>query len=143
MYVLIVGAGRVGSVLARWLLTAEHEVTVVDRDPIRCAVLDEELGSITVVGDGTDAGVLAKAGANRAEIFIATTRRDDDNLVACQLARHHFRAEHTVALVNIADHERLFNRLGVDITISVTELLAGRIQDLLSGFLVEEVGEFA
>ena len=143
MYVLIIGAGRVGTVLAKWLLTAEHEVAVVDRDPARCALLNEELGGISLLGDGTDAEVLAKAGANRSDLFIATTRRDDYNLVACQLARHHFRAQHTVALVNIADHEKLFNRLGVDVTINATDLMSGMIQEALSGFLVEDVGGFA
>ena len=139
MYALIIGGGRIGSAIAKWLVDAEHEVAVIDIDPARRASLEDELGSIVVAGDGTEAGTLAKAGANRADIFIATTARDDENLVACQLAKHRFGASRTVSVVNISDHERLFNLLGVDITINTTELLVGRIQEELSEVLVEEV----
>ena len=100
MYVLIVGAGRVGVSLARWLLAADHEVAVIERDAARCAALENELGSISVAGDGTEADILARAGANRADVFIAATGRDDDNMVACQLARHRFGASRIVAEVN-------------------------------------------
>ena len=141
MYVLIVGAGRIGVLLARRLLAAEHEVTVIDSDPTRCAALDDEFGSISVLGDGTEAGILARAGANRADVFIAVTGHDDDNMVACQLARHRFGASRTVSLVNIPDHETLFNRLGIDLTINTSQLIAGRIQDELSGLMAEPIGD--
>ena len=140
MYVVIVGAGRVGVSLARWLVAAEHEVAVIDTDAPRCAALEDELGSISVLGDGTEAGVLAKAGANRADVLIATTARDDDNMMACQLAKHRFGASRTVALVHIPDHERLFEMLGIDVTISTTDLISGRIREEISGVLVEEAG---
>ena len=141
MYVVIVGAGRVGLSLARWLVATEHEVTVIDSDSARCAALDDELGSISLVGDGTDMEVLARGGTNRAEILIAATGRDDFNAMACQLARHHFGVGRTVSLVNIPDHERLFSILGIDVTIDTTDLITRRIQEELSGLLVEEAGD--
>ena len=140
MYAVIIGGGRIGAAIAKWLVDAEHEVAVIDIDPSKRASLEDELGSIVVAGDGTEAGTLAKAGANRADIFIATTAQDDENLVACQLAKHRFGASRTVSILNISDHERLFNLLGVDITINTTELLVGRVQEELSEVLVEEVG---
>jgi trk system potassium uptake protein TrkA len=139
MYVVIIGGGRIGSAVAKWLLEAEHEVAVIDRDPTKRAVLEDELGSVVVAGDGTEAGTLAKAGTNRADIVIATTSKDDENLVACQLAKHRFGASRTVALVNISDHDRLFSLLGIDVTINATELLVGSIQEELGEVLVEEV----
>ena len=141
MYVVIVGAGAVGVSLARWLLAAEHEVTVIEREASRCAALDEELGSISVVGDGTVARVLAKAGANRADIFIAGTGNDDENMVACQLAKHRFGASQTISLVADPGHETLFNRLGIDVTINTTGLALAKVQQELSGLLVEEAGD--
>ena len=138
MYVVIVGGGRVGSAIARWLIDADHEVTVVDVDSSRCAVLEEELGSVAIVGDGTEAGSLAKAGANRADIFIATTAKDDENLVACQLAKRRFGASRTVSLVDIDDHDRIFRILGVDITVNTTQLLLGQVQRELAEVLAEE-----
>ena len=140
MYVVIIGAGRIGTSLARWLVAAENEVAVIDRDPSRRASLEDELGSISVVGDGTEAGVLAKAGANRADIVIAATGRDDDNLAACQLAKHRFGASRTMSLVHIPEHERLFHLLGIDVSINSTDLIIGRIQEELSELLVEEIG---
>ena len=140
MYVVVVGAGRVGRALARWLVTAEHEVAVIDKDAARCVVLEEELGSITVTGDGTEAEVLARAGANRAAIFIAATGRDDENLVACQLAKHKFGASRTITLANMPDHQRLFEMLGIDVAIDATGVVVTRVQQEMSSVAVEEAG---
>ncbi len=142
MYVLIVGAGRVGIAVARGLLAAEHEITVIDKDPARCMVIEEELGGVAVLGEGTEAAILGRAGANRANVFIATTRRDDVNLVACQLAKHWFGASRVVALVNVPEHVELFNRLGIDVSVNTTQLLVDRIEENLSTMLIEEVGGF-
>jgi trk system potassium uptake protein TrkA len=139
MYVVILGAGRIGVSLARWLLAAQHEVTVIDNDATKCAALDDELGSISVVGDGTEAGILGRAGVNRADIFIASTERDDHNMVACQLAKHRFGASHTISLASISDYETLFSRLGIDLTINITELAVARIQEGLRELLAEEM----
>lgn len=140
MYVVVVGAGKVGVSLARWLVAAGHEVAVVERQGSRCADLDDELGSVSVIGDGTEVGILARAGVNRADIFVAATDRDDDNLMACQLAKHRFGVSRTISLVHIPDHERLFNLLGIDLCINTTALLVVKMEEVLSGLLVEEPG---
>ena len=121
-----------GVPLARWLASAGHEIAVVDTERHRCAAVDEALGSVSVLGDATDAGVLAKAGANRADALIATSSRDDVNLVVCQLARHKFGTARTISIVNHPDHTRLFDSLGVDVTVDVNDLALGRIQEGLS-----------
>ena len=139
MYFVIVGAGRIGISLAKWLVAADHEVAVIDREGVNCSAVDEELGSVSVVGDGTEAGVLMKAGVNRADVLIAVTGRDEDNLVACQMAKHRFNVERTIALANIPDHERLFDMLGIGVTINATELVLNKVQEELSGLLVEEI----
>ena len=140
MYVVILGAGRIGASTARWLVAADHEVATVDQDEPKCAALDSELGGISVVGDGTEAGVLARAGVNRADIFIATTNSDEDNMVACQLARHHFGVSYTVSLVGGPEYERLFNLLEIGVIINTTDLIADRLKEVVGGRLVEEVG---
>ena len=119
-------------------MAAQHEVTVVDRDAARCAALEERLGSVSVVGDGTEASALGKAGVNRADIFVAATARDDENIVACQLAKHHFGVSRTVSLVNMPDHERLFSLLGIDLTIDVTNLIVDRIKEAFTEIIVEQ-----
>ena len=132
MHIVIVGAGRIGLSLARLLVAAGHEIAVVEKDDYRCSALDEILGSVSVMGDCTDARVLAKAGANRAEVLIATSGKDDVNLVACQLAKHHFGVPRTISIVNTRDHTELFDILGIDVAVDETELLVGRIQAGLS-----------
>ncbi len=129
MHVVIVGAGRVGASAAGWLVSAGHEVAAIDEDASTCSALDEALGSIAVVGDGTDAGVLSRAGANRAEVLIATTRRDDVNLAACQLAKHKFGVLKTISVVNSPDHADLFGTLGVDVTVDIAEMVLSRVQE--------------
>ena len=141
MYVVILGAGKVGFTLARWLVAADHEVAVIDWDPSRCAALEDELGGISVVGDGTDAGVLARAGCNRADIFVGAGGVDEDNLVACQLARHRFGALRTISLVNIPEHEALFALLGIDVTVNATDMIVGRLKEELSGAAAQELEE--
>ena len=121
-----------GGALARWLVAAGHEIAVVERDRKRCDDLDAALGSVCVLGDGTDAGSLSNAGTNRAEVFIATSSSDEVNLVACQLAKHHFGVDRTVSVVNDPDHAELFSLLGIDITVDVTEMVLGRIEQGLS-----------
>ncbi len=132
MHIVIVGAGRVGFSLARWLVSAGHEIAVIEEDSSRCSALDETLGSVSVLGSCVEPGVLAKAGANRADVLVATSSRDDVNLVACQLARHHFGVPRTISVVNVHDHAELFTILGIDMAIDETELLLGRIQEGLS-----------
>jgi len=132
MHIVIVGAGRIGVSLAGWLVSEGHEISVVDWDRSSCSALDESLGSLSVTGDGTEAGVLSRAGVNRADLLIATTSRDDVNLVACQLARHHFSVARTVSVVNNHDHAQLFTMLGIDIPVDITQIVLGRVQEGLS-----------
>ena len=128
MHAVIVGGGNVGETVARWLIANGHEVTVVDEDPAVCDALDEALGSICVKGNGTDAQVLTRAGTSRADVLIATTRRDDVNLVCCQLAKQHFGVARSISVASSQDHADLFGLLGIDAPINVVEFLVGRIQ---------------
>ncbi len=140
MYAIIVGAGRVGTAIARWLLEAEQEVTVVDRDPIRCASVEDELGSVAVHGDATEYSVLRRAGAARAQTLIVTGRRDDENLVICQMAKHLFEVERVMAAINVSEHVDLFDRLGVDVSLDVTGIFVEAFQENLGHMLAEEIG---
>ncbi len=133
MYLVVVGAGRVGTAIAGWLVSSGHEVTVVDTDRARVVAVEEELGSVAIAGDGTDVAVLTRAGANRADAMIATTSHDDTNLAVCQLGKHHFGVERTISRVSSRDNVQLFGRLDVDVSVDETELVLGRIQEALSG----------
>ena len=128
MYVVVAGGGKTGAALARWLISAGHEVAVVESDAATCMDLDDALGSISVPGPCTAPEALRRAGANRADVFVATTGDDGANLVACQLARHHFGVLRTMSVVNDGDNADLFGVLGIGVTV-LTDLALGKLQE--------------
>ncbi|MGD0352586.1 MAG: TrkA family potassium uptake protein [Dehalococcoidia bacterium] len=129
MYIIIIGGGSVGYHLCKALLKEGHEVLVMDKDAAKCENFEDELGSVCVRGDGCEVVTLAEAGASRAEVFIAATDGDEDNLVACQIAKYKFGVPRTIARVNDPKNEEIFRKLGVDCPISVTNLILEHIEE--------------
>jgi len=129
MYIVIVGGGSVGYHLCKALLKEEHEVLVLDKDATKCDNFEDDMGSVCVRGDGCEVATLAEAGVSRAEVFIAATDEDEDNLVACQIAKHKFGVPRTIARVNDPKNEEIFRKLGVDCPISVTNLILEHIEE--------------
>ena len=107
-------------------------MTLIERDAVRANIRAEDLGSIVVTSDGTEPNVLRDSGAARADVVAATTGDDGANLVACQVAKHLFNVPRTMSVVWDPDHARLFDRLGVDVIISATDLLLANIEERLS-----------
>ena len=128
MYIVVVGGGKVGYYLAKELLDAGHELVILEKNSARARQISDELGSIVLNRDGCEGKHLAEAGANRASIVAAVTGDDEDNLVACQMAKHHFDVPRTIARVNNPKNEPLFKHLGVDELISPTRMILGSIE---------------
>ncbi|MCK9248986.1 MAG: TrkA family potassium uptake protein [Solirubrobacteraceae bacterium] len=106
MFVLIVGAGRVGSALAQSMLAKGHDVSVLDEDPLSHERLDaglpgtwEEVGGRFTVGQGIEIEALLEAGIESADVFIASTRGDNTNLVIAQVAQRRFQVDTVIARV--------------------------------------------
>ena len=131
MYIVIIGGGTVGFHLTRGLLNAGHEVFVIEWDAKKVEDLVEAYGSMAFKGDGSEPSVMAAAGISRADLVIATTRSDEDNLAACQLARHVFNVRRTIAVINNPENEILFNLLGIDLTVSSTQVIMTSIEEEL------------
>ena len=129
MYIIVVGGGKVGYYLSQALLSEGHEVLILEKDAARCGAICEQLGSVVVRGDGCEARTLAEAGTERADMFIAVTDEDEDNLVACQVAKHKFKVQRTIARINNPKNEALFKKLGIDVTVSSTNLILEHIQE--------------
>lgn len=129
MYIIIVGGGSVGYHLCKALLKEGHEILVLDKDATKCENFEDDMGSVCVRGDGCEVATLAEAGVSRAEVFIAATDEDEDNLVACQIAKHKFGVPRTIARVNDPKNEEIFSKLGVDCPISVTNLILEHIEE--------------
>jgi trk system potassium uptake protein TrkA len=133
-YVIVIGGGKVGYHLARHLLDRGYEVTLVEKDRVRAQWLSHQLGSCSImVGDGDEMSFLATTGIERAGVVVGATGDDEDNLVACQLAKRKFSVPRTIARVNDPENVRLFKALGIDVPVSATELLMGLIEAELSG----------
>lgn len=131
MYIVIIGGGSVGYYLCQALLKEGHEVLVLDKDTTKCERFGEEMGSVCIRGDGCEVSTLADSGVGRADVFIATTNEDEDNLVACQVAKHKFKVPRTIARVNNPKNEEIFKKLGIDCTIGVTNLILKHIEEEL------------
>lgn len=132
MYVIIVGGGKVGCYLGEDLLRRGHEVTLVEKDRARCERMMERTSAVAVWGDGCDPLILEEAGAKRADVVIADTGHDEDNLTICQVAKQLFGVKRTIARVNNPKNEDALLRLGVDSIINSTELVAHIIEAELS-----------
>ena len=128
MYIVVVGGGKVGYYLAKELLQAGHELVILEKNGTRARQIADELGSIVLNRDGCEGKHLAEAGANRATIVAAVTGDDEDNLVVCQMAKHHFDVPRTIARVNNPKNEDLFRHLGVDEIISPTRMVLAAIE---------------
>ena len=129
MYIIVVGGGKVGFYLTTALLSEGHEVLVLEKDPARCGAICEELGSVVVRGDGCEARTQAEVGTERADMLIAVTDEDEDNMVACQVAKHMFKVPRTIARINNPKNEDLFKKLGIDVTVSSTNFILEHIQE--------------
>jgi len=129
MYIVIIGGGSVGYHLCKALIKQGHEVLVLDKDGLKCERFGDELGSVCIRGDGCEVSTLADAGVARADVFIATTNEDEDNLVACQVAKSKFDVPRTIARVNNPKNELIFRKLGIDCTIGVTNLILKHIEE--------------
>ncbi len=128
MYIIIVGGGQVGYYLTRALLDEGHEVLVIEKDSQRREFISNELGSVCIRGDGCETTTLAEVGTERADMFISVTAHDEDNLVACQLAKHKFHVPHTIARVSNPRNETIFKKLGIDVTVSSTNIILEHIK---------------
>lgn len=128
MFVLIVGAGKVGLNVARSLSNLGHEFVVIEQRRSRYRLLEAELEDHLQFGDGTEMWMLERAGIGRADLVVAVTGDDEDNIVIAQLAKLEYRVPKVVARVNNPRNQQTFDLLDVDATICATTLMISMIQ---------------
>ena len=132
MYILIVGAGKVGYFLAKRLCVGKHTVSIVEKDKAICEEIAKELEALVINGDGCDPRILEEAGIERADVVAAVTGDDEDNLIVCQLAKERFSIRRTVGRVNNPDNEHTFAELGIDVPVDSTKIIAKIIEEEVS-----------
>ena len=128
MYVIICGAGKVGWNLARELLAKDQEVTLIESDRRRYLTVEEELEHAVQYGDATELWILERAGIQRADLVIAVTGDDEDNMLICQVAREKYLCQRIVARVNNPRNLQHFKLLGIQPAVSATDLILRLIE---------------
>jgi trk system potassium uptake protein len=128
VYVIVAGAGKVGWNLARELIDKGHEVTLLENDRRRYLVVEQELEHAVQYGDASELWVLERAGIPRADLVIAVTGDDEDNILICQMARDKYEVERIVARVNNPRNLDHFKELGIEPAVSATDLILRLIE---------------
>jgi trk system potassium uptake protein TrkA len=132
MYVIIMGCGRVGARLANLLISAQHEVLVMDISPSAFERLGRDFPGSTMVGNGIDSDDLIKAGIERADAFAAVTQGDNRNIMAAQIAKHVFKVSKVATRIYDPVRQDTFMALGLD-AISPTVIGAEVFFSMLTG----------
>jgi trk system potassium uptake protein len=131
MYLIVAGGGKVGYYLTKTLVNEGYEVLLIEKDQRKVDIYTERFGSVVMQGDACEASVLDTAGAGRANVVIAVTGDDEDNLVISQMAKRKFNVPRTIARVNNPKNEEIFRRLGIDVTVSQTNVILTLIEQVI------------
>jgi trk system potassium uptake protein TrkA len=128
VYAIVVGAGKVGRNLARELIAKDHEVTLIESSRPRYLQLEEEFEHAVQYGDATELWVLERAGIQRADLVIAVTGDDEDNMLVSQVAKEKYLCERIIARVNNPRNHDHFRLLGIQPAVSATDLILRLIE---------------
>ena len=133
MYVIVVGGGKVGLNLARELIRNGQEVTLVEADRRAYLRIEQELEHAIQYGDGTELWVLERAGIQRADLVVAVTGDDEDNILICQVAKEKYLCERIIARCNNPRNLQHFKLLGIQPAVSATDLILNLIEHEVPG----------
>ncbi len=128
MYVVIAGGGRIGRYIAEDQVAKGNDVTVIEKQSSRCEQLVANHPVLVIQGDAGDTRYLEQARLDRADVFVATTHDDEENLVACQLARVEFGVRRTISRVNTPKNVAIFQALGIE-AVSSTQLISQLLEN--------------
>lgn len=130
MYDIIVGAGRLGLELSKYLSKVGHEVVIIEKDKARCDAIASEVNVLIINGEGTKSATLQEAGVKNADNFIAVSGSQEANLLACLLAKS-MGAKRTIARVSDPESEEVFKSLGIDAVINPEVAAAAYIEKII------------
>lgn len=132
-----------GFSLTKALVSAGHEVLIIEKDQPRFRLIVEEIGPIARCGDGADQLVLDDAGASRADVLIAATGSDATNLVACQVAKNVFKTPRVLALIRDSNNRSIFERLGVDVVVDAVHPAVVALEEGIPGQPMVHISDLA
>lgn len=127
MKVIVIGGGKVGFYLAKNLVNRKHNVTLIEKDKKLCNKISKKINTDIIHGDGTDLDVLRDAEIDIADVVVAATGKDEENLVICEVAKENFNIKQTISRINNPKNQEVFKMLSVDKTVCSTEVISNLI----------------
>jgi trk system potassium uptake protein TrkA len=128
VYILIAGGGKVGTNLTATLIKMGHEVTLIENERDRYALLEEQFEHVVRPGDATELFVLERAGIERADLVVAVTGDDEDNIIVSQVAKEKYGVPKVIARVNDPRNQQHFDMVGITLTVSATATILALIE---------------
>lgn len=139
MKVIVVGGGKIGYYLAKTLLEHGHHPRIIEQDRRVCNMLANDLGFPIICGDGTTAEILEAADVASADALISVTGKDENNLIACQLAKKMFGTRKVIARANNPKNVDVMKQLGIDIVINSTDNIARLLEREVDASKIKQV----
>ncbi|MEM3401862.1 MAG: NAD-binding protein [Candidatus Hadarchaeales archaeon] len=123
-YVIIAGGGRIGSHLAKALEPSGRDIVIIEKNPKVCERLSSELSALVICGDATDVKILEEAKIQEADVFVAVTGNDNENIVACQLAKFTYKVPVVLARVEDTERAEMLKNMGIDLIVNPAHVAA-------------------
>ena len=139
MTILIIGGGKVGFYLGRTLIEHGHKPRIIEVDKNICSNIANELDIPVFHADGTTPEAMEMAGIEEADALVSVTGKDENNLIACQLAKRQFHMARTVARVNNPKNMQVMKQLGVDIPVSSTDYIARLLEREVDASAIRQI----
>ena len=128
MRVLLIGNGKLVYFLGKKFVEQKHQLTIINPNPSEAKDLAHQIQGTVIIGDGTHPKILKEAGAEKSDLVLALSSLDEDNLVICQIAKHHYGVPRTIAMVHDPAHQDFFEQMGISVVFCETQILADLIE---------------
>lgn len=128
MRIILIGGSKLAYFLAKQFASKNYFTTIVNADFDEAKSLSRTLKATVIHGQGSNPAILSQAGAYQADVLLALTSQDEDNLIACQIAQKEYGVPRTIALVNDPENQQIFEQLGITVAFSATQIIASLIE---------------
>ena len=132
MKIILIGGGKLAYFLAKQFASKGYYLTIINDEINAAKLLSRQLKATVICGEGSSLKTLGEAGAYQADVVLALTPQDEDNLIACQIAQTQYGVPRTIALVNDPENQSIFEKLGVSVAFSATQIIASLIEQQTS-----------
>ena len=128
MKIILIGGSKLAYFLAKQFASKNYYTTIINADLEEAKILSRTLKATVIHGQGSDPVTLSEAGAYQADVVLSLTTQDEDNLIACQIAQKEYGVPRTIALVNDPENQQIFEKLGITVAFSATQIIASLIE---------------